>query len=135
MAFGATFTGPKTIDNAVIWTDQGQEFWHPICAFLLGIVIVDPAGHVQQVTTAGSSGNTQPTFNPSSVHTRVSPSAVVEPVSLLVCAFFSSDRGRQAFAGLDRRKFAEIPHWQLGGLTSKVIRLLRRTTPCVLHRP
>ena len=56
-------TGGRTIDNAVTWTDQGQEFWHPSFAFPAGAVIVDPAGHVQQVTTAGTSGTTQPIFN------------------------------------------------------------------------
>jgi len=56
-------SGGRTIDNAVTWTDQGQEFWHPSFAFPSGAVIVDPAGHVQQVTTAGTSGTTQPVFN------------------------------------------------------------------------
>jgi hypothetical protein len=56
-------TGGRTIDNAVTWTDQGQEFWHPSFAFPSGAVIVDPAGHVQQVTTPGTSGTTQPVFN------------------------------------------------------------------------
>lgn len=60
-----SITGGKTIDNAVTWTDQGQEFWHPSFTFTQGAVIVDPAGHVQQVTTAGISGTTQPTFNDS----------------------------------------------------------------------
>jgi hypothetical protein len=56
-------SGGRTIDNAVTWTDQGQEFWHPSFAFASGAVIVDPAGHVQQVTTAGTSGTNQPIFN------------------------------------------------------------------------
>ncbi|MHB8216546.1 MAG: hypothetical protein ACYDDS_10750 [Candidatus Sulfotelmatobacter sp.] len=56
-------SGGRTIDNAVTWTDQGQEFWHPSFAFAAGAVIVDPAGHVQQVATAGTSGTTQPIFN------------------------------------------------------------------------
>jgi len=56
-------SGGRTIDNAVTWTDRGQEFWHPSFAFASGAVIVDPAGHVQQVTTAGTSGTTQPMFN------------------------------------------------------------------------
>jgi hypothetical protein len=59
-------TGGRTIDNAVTWTDQGQEFWHPSFAFGAGAVIVDPAGHVQLVTTAGTSGPSQPIFNDAS---------------------------------------------------------------------
>ena len=58
-----SITGGKTMDGGVTWTDQGQEFWHPSFAFAAGAVIVDPAGHVQQVTTAGTSGTTQPIFN------------------------------------------------------------------------
>jgi len=55
-------TGGRTIDNAVTWTDQGQEFWHPRFAFGAGAVVVDPAGHVQLVTTPGTSGPIQPQF-------------------------------------------------------------------------
>jgi hypothetical protein len=55
-------TGGRTIDNAVTWTDQGQEFWHANFAFGAGAVVVDPAGHVQLVTTAGTSGPAQPNF-------------------------------------------------------------------------
>ena len=54
--------GGRTIDNAVTWTDQGQELWHPSFVFGLGALVVDPSGHVQLVTTAGTSGASQPQF-------------------------------------------------------------------------
>jgi len=56
-------SGGRTIDNAVTWTDQGQEFWHPSFSFPAGAVVVDPAGHLQLVTSAGTSGAAQPAFN------------------------------------------------------------------------
>ena len=55
-------SGGITLDNAVIWTDQGQEFWHPSFSFATGAAVVDAAGHVQLATTAGTSGPTQPQF-------------------------------------------------------------------------
>ncbi|HYB76753.1 MAG TPA: IPT/TIG domain-containing protein [Candidatus Bathyarchaeia archaeon] len=56
-------TGGQTMDGGVVWTDQGMRPWHPGYAFPLNALIVDPAGHVQQVTTAGASGPTPPAFN------------------------------------------------------------------------
>src|SRR5579864_1989561 len=49
-----TSTGTKTEDGGVTWTDQGQRPWHPSFAFTSSAVIVDAAGHLQQVTTAGT---------------------------------------------------------------------------------
>lgn len=37
--------------------------FHTLIAYALGQVILDPAGHYQQVTIAGTSGGTTPTFN------------------------------------------------------------------------
>ena len=51
-------------DGAVTWQDQGVPLWHP-AAYALNIVVIDAAGHLQQVTTAGTSGPVQPTFNDS----------------------------------------------------------------------
>lgn len=49
-----------TDDNLVIWTNQGQKLWQAIHGFGAGELVVDPAGHVQKVTTAGTSGATEP---------------------------------------------------------------------------
>jgi hypothetical protein len=63
----AESAGTVTVDNAVVWTDEGALTWQhdhnytattPATTF-----IVDPANHVQQVTMAGTSGPAQPTFN------------------------------------------------------------------------
>ena len=45
-------------------TDQGQKLWQANFAYVVGAVVVDPAGHVQTVTTAGTSGpGPAPTFS------------------------------------------------------------------------
>ena len=59
-----------TLDNAIVWTDQGVRQWGvtegaPPVSYAFGDVIIDPAKHVQQVTKAGSSGTTQPSWNES----------------------------------------------------------------------
>lgn len=53
------------LDNAVVWTDKGQKQWTTKTSYALNAVIIDPANHLQQVTTAGTSGNKQPTWNDS----------------------------------------------------------------------
>ena len=56
-------SGSTTIDG-LIWTDQSQKLWQANFAYLGGAVAVDPAGHVQTVTTAGTSGpGPTPTFS------------------------------------------------------------------------
>ena len=56
-------SGSTTIDG-LIWTDQGQKLWQANFAYVVGAVVVDPAGHVQTVTTAGTSGpGPAPTFS------------------------------------------------------------------------
>jgi hypothetical protein len=40
--------------------------WAASTAYALGAEILDPAGHIQKVTTAGTSGSSIPTFNDSS---------------------------------------------------------------------
>jgi hypothetical protein len=56
-------TGGRTIDNAVTWADLGQAVWHSSFSYGSSAIIVDGAGHVQQVATPGTSGPTQPTFS------------------------------------------------------------------------
>lgn len=61
-------SGKLTTDNAVTWTDRGQKLWQPNFAYAVGNIIVDPAGHVQQVIAVKSnnlSGSTQPVWNES----------------------------------------------------------------------
>src|SRR6266851_256656 len=56
-------SGSTTIDG-LIWTDQGQKLWQANFAYVGGAVAVDPAGHVQRVTAAGTSGPAPaPTFS------------------------------------------------------------------------
>jgi len=46
------------------YVSSAVEFvWQLNTAYSLGVTILDSAGHVQQVTTAGTSGATRPTFN------------------------------------------------------------------------
>ena len=57
-------SGGTTEDPAyIIWTDKGNAAWASTNAYSLGDVIVDSGGHVQVVTTAGTSGGSTPTFN------------------------------------------------------------------------
>lgn len=56
--------GSTTEDPAyIVWMDKGSAAWAASHAYALGAVILDPAGHIQLVTTAGTSGSTIPTFN------------------------------------------------------------------------
>ena len=57
-------SGSTTTDNTVVWQDEGFiPAWVAGNTYALGTNILDPAGHIQQVTTAGTSGGTIPTFN------------------------------------------------------------------------
>jgi len=47
-------------DNEVMWT---ALVWQALISYALGSQIIDVAGHTQQVTTAGTSGMTVPSFN------------------------------------------------------------------------
>jgi hypothetical protein len=47
-------------DNALTWTNQGPALWVATTQYASGTMVVDPAGHVQQVTAAGRSGATAP---------------------------------------------------------------------------
>ena len=59
-------SGGTTEDpHYIIWTDEGNAAWAMTTAYTLGQVIIDPAGHVQMVTTAGTSSGSIPTFNDS----------------------------------------------------------------------
>src|SRR5579864_2805170 len=55
-------SGTRTIDNAVTWSDLGQAVWRPSFSYGLNAIVVDAGGHVQQVTTAGTSSSTAPSF-------------------------------------------------------------------------
>ena len=51
-----------------IWVNTsgaGQSAWQPSMAYTLGEEILDPANHTQKVTTAGTSGVIEPTWNDS----------------------------------------------------------------------
>jgi len=45
------------------FTPASPGSWQPNQAFALNATILDPAGHIQKATTAGTSGSLQPTFN------------------------------------------------------------------------
>ena len=54
-------TGGTVLDNAVIWTNEGQKLWLATHVFNGGDLVVDPAGHVQKATSAvGTSAATEP---------------------------------------------------------------------------
>jgi hypothetical protein len=56
--------GSTTDDNTVTWVDLGQAVWRPSFSYGLNAIIEDGNGHVQQVTTAGTSGpGPQPSFS------------------------------------------------------------------------
>jgi hypothetical protein len=64
--------GGQTVDNTVIWQDQGPvsaseqgdfSLWQPNTVYAVGNTIVDPALHQQIVVTAGTSGSVIPSFN------------------------------------------------------------------------
>lgn len=54
--------GGTTNDNTVTWVDIGQAVWRPSFSYGLNAIIVDSGGHVQQVTSAGTTGSTTPIF-------------------------------------------------------------------------
>jgi hypothetical protein len=63
---GPTFNDGGTTPDAnppgtLVWTDQGQRFWHP-ATYATNAVIVDGNNHLQLVTMAGVSGPTMPPF-------------------------------------------------------------------------
>jgi hypothetical protein len=54
--------GGNVADNTVTWADLGQAVWRPDFSYGLNAIIVDGNGHVQQVTAAGTTGPTMPSF-------------------------------------------------------------------------
>lgn len=61
-----TFTGvPSDGDTVTVSYPAGGSTynWAALSPYALGQIIIDPAGHVQKVTTAGTSGAVQPTWN------------------------------------------------------------------------
>lgn len=63
-----TFTGlPADGDTVTIsYPASGSTYnWAALSPYVLNQIIIDPAGHVQKVTTAGTSGAAQPTWNAS----------------------------------------------------------------------
>jgi len=62
------FRGGKEPDQCMLVELAGGALstWQASHSFALNSAIVDPAGNLQKVTTAGTSGATQPTFNGSS---------------------------------------------------------------------
>ncbi len=63
-----TFSGqPSPGDTvSIAYPQTGSIFnWAPDAIYQTGQVIIDPSNHVQKCTTAGISGNAQPTFNDS----------------------------------------------------------------------
>ena len=56
--------GGSTIDNSIIWTNRGPYAgWVAATPYVLGTVIVDSNYNLQEVTTAGTSGATVPSWN------------------------------------------------------------------------
>lgn len=63
-----TFTGlPSDGDTVTIsYPASGSTYnWAALSPYTVGQIIIDPAGHVQKVTTGGTSGAAQPTWNAS----------------------------------------------------------------------
>jgi hypothetical protein len=66
----STTVGGITPDNEVFWLDQGVQSaftpaaWVKDNAYNKGALILDPNNNIELVTTAGTSGGTIPTFNP-----------------------------------------------------------------------
>ena len=61
-----TFSGlPADGDTITISYPAGNSIynWAALAPYAVGQIIIDPAGHVQRVTTAGTSGGAQPTWN------------------------------------------------------------------------
>ena len=71
VASGYTIVGPGLAINGYSWAglvvswDAAAGTWSSTHGYSLGNQVLDPAGHVQQVTTAGTSGSTQPAWNDS----------------------------------------------------------------------
>ena len=60
---GHMYAGNNGTPSTLVEINQDQPSWQPDFAYALGFTIVDPKLHVQMVTTPGTSGATQPTFN------------------------------------------------------------------------
>jgi hypothetical protein len=52
-----------------IWINAALGSWEPLSAYVLGQLILDPSGHIQKVTVAGTSGSVEPTWNDSGGNT------------------------------------------------------------------
>src|SRR5438876_5572142 len=60
---GHMFAGNNGNPFTIVEINQDRPFWKANYAYTGGFTIVDPALHVQMVTSPGASGATQPTFN------------------------------------------------------------------------
>lgn len=58
---GLTIPGNSFMGLYLAWVNPPA--WQASHAYALNATILDPAGHIQKVTTTGTSGATQPTFN------------------------------------------------------------------------
>jgi hypothetical protein len=57
--------GGTVLDGTETWADLGQAVWRANFSYGLNAIIVDENGNVQQVTTAGTTGSTMPSFSSS----------------------------------------------------------------------
>lgn len=64
-AVGTFSALPAAGDTVTISYPAGGSLynWAALAPYTVGQIIIDPAGHVQRVTTAGTSGGAQPTWN------------------------------------------------------------------------
>lgn len=61
---GLAIPGNSFMGMVIQWNlPVGLGTWQASHAYSLGDQILDPAGHIQQITTAGTSGAAEPTFN------------------------------------------------------------------------
>jgi hypothetical protein len=61
-------SGGNTSDGGVTWTDcstWNNSYWQPSQRHAVNDTIADASGHIQRVTTAGTSGSAEPTWNTS----------------------------------------------------------------------
>lgn len=78
----ATFSGqPAPGDTVTIGYPQSGSIynWAPNAPYRVGQAIVDPANHIQVVTTQGTSGGSQPSWNDSGGTTTDGPGSNIQP--------------------------------------------------------
>lgn len=138
---GLAIPGYSFMGMYIKWTNPTTNgTWQASHAYLLNQTILDPAGHIQKITTAGTSGTSQPAWNDSGSTTTDNTATWTDqgynpgPALPVTATFNFYFRVRFETDQLDFEKFM-YQTWTIGGSQGKngkgMLELISSRTPTV----